>query len=107
MKMKQTAYKIHTRRIVTTQRGSWKWQDAFRVVDYRARLLPDGRVLWESMGNTGKYSEPQLREMGFSNLLHGSLHNKPVSAEKAIESIGARMVQKIEENGWNFSRKAT
>lgn len=44
---------IAIRRIVTEQKGSWKWQHAFRVVEYRRH-------------------NHQLR--------HGSLHNCPAGA---------------------------
>jgi hypothetical protein len=106
----ELANRIHCQRIVTTQRGSWKWQDAFRINTYTARLMDDGRVLWETANAGNKVSEPQLREwaksMGYSSLRHGSMHNVPVSYRDAVKCLGAPRARQIENSGWAFSRPA-
>jgi|WetSurSiteA1Bulk_404760.scaffolds.fasta_scaffold128868_2 hypothetical protein len=98
------------KRIVTECRGSWKWQDAYRVARYQMMRAQDGRLLWESVGRGPKYSLPQLSARGIS-LDHGSLHHQAVDrwdllqlAEKAgmtarqihrYDALASRMVR-----GW-------
>jgi hypothetical protein len=68
-----------TYRVVTVPRGSWRWQDAFRVVRYRVRQARDGRALWYAAENvTGKMSMPQLRGLGWGDTPRGTLHHRPV-----------------------------
>lgn len=67
-----------TQRIVTSQRGSWRWQDAFRIATYEARPDAAGRLRWYSTGQSGKYSSPQLRRLGV-DLPHGSIHRRLVT----------------------------
>src|SRR5438105_4550104 len=78
------AIERHT--VVSCPRGSWKWQNAYRVVSYRMHRTRDGRMVWKSYARlTGKLSEPQIRRNGYGNLPVGSLHHKPVSdADLAI-----------------------
>jgi hypothetical protein len=63
--------------IVTSQKGSWRWQDAYRVSSYQPRVTRDGRVILRSQYRSGKYSWPQLRRVAFFDLpaVVGSLHN--------------------------------
>jgi len=66
------------KRIVTSQRGSWKWQDAYRISYYYPRCARDGRWIWTSCGmhnQSCKYSLPQLRRKGLDALSFGSIHN--------------------------------
>lgn len=73
---------IRARRIITCPRGSWRWQDAFRVAEYAPRQTKDGRWVWENVGYlTQKASAPQLRRWtSYGDLPHGGLHNRPVDA---------------------------
>lgn len=68
------------RRIVTEQRGSWRWQDAFRIATYEQYTTRDGRLVWRSVDRSRKLSLPQIRALGLGGLRHGSLHHKPVLA---------------------------
>lgn len=69
------------RRITTVPQGSWKWQKAYAVKEYRLTKLKSGKVAWQTSADiTGKLSEPQLRRLGYSELAYGTLHNKPATA---------------------------
>ena len=95
---------IKTERIVTSQQGSWKWQEAYRVSWYEARLTDDGRVLWDSVGQSGKMSQPQIdRDNSLDDVEYGSAHNKPVRRVDAVKCIGERDVKRIENHGWKFN----
>lgn len=72
-----------TKRIVTSAKGSWRWQDAYRISTYEARVLKNGKTCWVSVSTTGKFSIPQLKRHGYSDLQHGSLHHKPLTREEA------------------------
>lgn len=63
--------------IVTSAKGAWQYQDAFRVAQYAPYITRDGRVLLRSVGRSAKYSWPQLRREGFTASITsiGSLHN--------------------------------
>jgi hypothetical protein len=94
--------KIKTTRIVSEQRGSWKWQDAYSVAEYRSALADNGRVVWRSYQRGYKRSKPQLGETWF-DYDHGSLHNRPVARSEAIKVLGISRVRMIERRGWSFS----
>ena len=95
---------IGTRRVVTSQMGSWKWQAAYRVTWYKAHLAQNGKVVWRSIGIGRKYSEPQLKRLGLWDLVHGGLHNRPVCRHDAIRTLGIGLVRSIESRGWSFGR---
>jgi len=103
MTTKQLIPGLEARRIVTAPKGSWKWQDAYRISTYHAYLLKNGRVAWQSVSQSEKFSEPQLRRNGFDDLPHGSLHNWPVSRREAVAVIGEDAVKEIEARGYMFS----
>ena len=65
-------------RIVTHERGSWRYQEAYSVAEYWPYITRDGRLVWRSCGARGKYSRPQLRRLGLDTLPHGSLHHRPI-----------------------------
>lgn len=66
-------------RIVSRSSGSWRWQSAYGVVEYRPIVTRDGRRVWRSHNvHVRKASLPQLRRMGYGDLPMGSLHNRPV-----------------------------
>ena len=70
-----------TARVVSVPRGSWRWQNAYTISHYQPYRTRDGRWIWRSIGRQrGKWSAPQLRRAGIS-LDHGSLHNRPLSAD--------------------------
>lgn len=64
---------------VTHQKGSWKWQDRFALVEYIAQPRKrDGVLIWKSHRVlNGKIKPGQVR--GFTV---GSLHNKVLSPEE-------------------------
>ena len=75
---------IYQTRIVTRQKGSWRWQEAYGVVEYTRVRTVDGRSVWRSTNVlVGKASIPQLRRLGFGfwDLRRGSLHHKPVVSD--------------------------
>jgi hypothetical protein len=110
MKMKALAGRISKKRIVTEGRGSWEWQDAFRVATYVATLMDDGRILWKAAYHGPKLSAPQM----YHNIAKGgrlmaewgmgSLHNAPVPFSYAVACIGKRATSRIEQHGWKFHR---
>jgi len=69
---------MRIQRIVTVERGSWRWQDAFAISTYEPRVTRAGRVVWSLVAKTGKLSMPQVRRLGYDHLPKGSLHNRPV-----------------------------
>ena len=69
-----------TRRIVTRCSGSWKYQDAFGVVQYRSARTQEGRLVWKREYDVvKKASWPQLKRGGYANIPKGGLHNRPVT----------------------------
>ena len=64
---------------VSVQRGSWKWQQAFAVSTYAPRWTNAGALVWSSLGQSHKMSEPHMRRQGIETDCSGSLHNKPLS----------------------------
>jgi hypothetical protein len=73
---------LTTTRIVTRCRGSWRWQDAYGVVLYRAVRAKSGRYVWRSHRDiVQKASEPQLRRGAYGTVPRGGIHNRPVSEE--------------------------
>lgn len=88
---------------VTEQRGSWKWQDAYRVTKFRAHLSQNGKVLWRSWSQSQKQSWPQMRREGWQPHQVGSLHNVGVPRKDAIRELGIGLVRSIEHRGWTFA----
>lgn len=83
-----------TERIVTSQMGSWKWQDAYRIATYEAAAGKDGKLRWWSVGRSGKWSQPQLKKQGYwDSIPYGSLHRKELSVEEAAQWRMDRMSQ--------------
>ncbi len=99
-----TLEQLTQKRIVTAPRGSWKWQDAYRVAEYRPRKCKNGRIVWESFSRSGKYSLPQLSKSEYADLPRGSLHNWPVSRRFAVSEMGIARVTELEDSGWEFGQ---
>lgn len=99
----KTLSEMEKQSIVSDCMGSWKWQNAYRVVTYRPRLAKNGRVVWESVTCSGKMSKPQLIRNGweYSDFM-GSFHNRPVRRDEAIKEIGISRVRSIEKRGYRF-----
>jgi len=93
---------LETERVVTSEKGSWKWQNAYRISSYRARKAENGKIVWHCYHTSGKYSEPQLRACGLDRLTAGGLHNKQVDRNYAISIIGRKAVRALEARGWRF-----
>lgn len=75
-----TATTFTVQSIVTRQRGSWKYQDAYGLSTYAPHRTKDGRWVWKSVGSCGKYSWPQLRRMGTTTRLPlGGKHHRPLT----------------------------
>lgn len=85
------------KRIVTVPRGSWKWQNAYRVVEYRVHKTNKGKYIWQfHQAITGKHSLPQLRRMGHGGLPVGGTHNHPLPQEM-VDMI-VQLLQLLPEN---------
>ena len=100
---------LYAERIVTCPRGAWRWQDAYSISRYRARLARDGRVMWYSVERCGKWSEPQLRRYGIVDGIvpvqgtrYGSLHHRQVWRDEAVRQIGDAQVRILETYGLKF-----
>lgn len=87
------------------ERGSWRWQDAYRIQSYNIVLSYDtGRVLYKSGARvTGKRSFPQIRAEGIEFDTTGSLHNQPVKFLDAVSAVGYTRAIQLRKNGWKFS----
>ena len=73
------AWKV--KRITPVPQGSWRWQKAYAVKEYRLTKLKSGKVVWQASADvTGKLSEPRLRRLGYGDLRYGDLHNRPAIA---------------------------
>jgi hypothetical protein len=74
--------------IVTYPRGSWKWQDAYRVVAYRLHKTRDGRWIWKYHHQVrGKSSWAQLKRSGWTNqpkIKIGGLHNSLITDPELV-----------------------
>ena len=73
------------KRVVTERKGSWRWQDAYRVATYRPQMSTRGVWLWKSVERSGKIactrSTVHLWALGT-----GSLHNRP--ARHGVDDFG-------------------
>lgn len=76
--------------IVTCQRGSWKWQNAYRIAIYAPRQTVDGRTVWANVGYaTGKMSMPQIRRSVFNGILEGGMHNHELTPAQKSAAVFA------------------
>lgn len=75
-----------THRVVTSQRGSWKWQDPLRIATYKTVLSKDGRILWKSINISPKMSKPHVRKY-YPLMKSGSLHNREYKDGDEFENI--------------------
>lgn len=62
---------------VTSAKGSWKYQDAWRTAYYEAVRAKDGRLLWISIGRSGKYAIGPKIGCPITDAVY-SLHRKEV-----------------------------
>jgi hypothetical protein len=71
--------------IVTRSQGSWIYQKAFGFSTYipvrRKTRCKKSAYIWQQVSSYGKFSEPQIRD-AFRSMQHGTLHNRPVTAEQ-------------------------
>lgn len=51
--------------LVTRPKGSWKYQDAFAIATYAAAVDENGHIKWGFLDRSGKFSQPQLRRLGW------------------------------------------
>lgn len=65
--------------LVTRQRGSWKYQDAYGVSTYQPKQTKTGKWVWESVNSRGKWSMPQIKRYQINHDFVGGLHHKPMS----------------------------
>ena len=61
-------------RIVTSQKGSWKWQDAYRISTYEPHLCKNGAYVWRSVSQSSKFAITKSNP--HTGYKHGSLNNK-------------------------------
>ncbi len=67
--------------VVSTQKGSWVWQDAVKkAVAALRRNKKTGNLFWKNVGWGAKMSYPQLRHTPATDV-HYSAHNAPVDAQ--------------------------
>ena len=70
-------------RVVTSQKGSWRWQDAYRTASYvpaqYARSTRKTGYYWKSIGIGGKYAHTKATAHRWS-MGTGSLHGRPAHA---------------------------
>ena len=82
---------MRQQRIVTSEMGSWKWQNAYRIATYEALAGVDGVLRWWSVGRSCKYSAPQLRRYGHADLMRGGIHRKALTVEEQADWRIGRM----------------
>lgn len=67
-------------RIVTQERGSWRWQNAYRIAEYVPHFCRAGHWVWRlNRYLTKKSSMPQLLRMGYEGTPMGGLHHQPMT----------------------------
>lgn len=66
-----------TKRIVTEKRGSWKWQDAFRLATYIVVKAKTGKYIWRAIDRSEKFAHTKTTRCLWETYKTGSLHNKP------------------------------
>ncbi len=68
-------------RVVTEHRGSWLWQDAFRIATYEPRLRARGAGwMWVSVHRGPKFAKTLANRDRYCDLRSGSLHHRPARA---------------------------
>lgn len=68
-------------RVVTERRGSWRWQDAYRIATYEPRLRARGAgYIWVSVYRGPKFAKTRANRDRYHDLRSGSLHHKPARA---------------------------
>lgn len=66
-------------RVVTEQRGSWKWQDAFRLAFYEPAKLKNGKTVFRSIGRTPKFAHTRSHMWKWTRYGGGSLHHREIT----------------------------
>jgi hypothetical protein len=102
MNIHDSVSRISTKRIVHVPRGSWRHQDAYRLNEYHAEILADGRAVYHLTWSSHKLSYPQLRRQGLTSLRHGGQHNQPVPRAVAVVMLGRRETARLERRGVRF-----
>jgi len=68
------------KRIVTSEKGSWKWQDAYRESRYIPVQKKDGTgYYWKSVAQSNKFAHTKATAH-FWAIGQGSLNNRPAFA---------------------------
>jgi hypothetical protein len=67
----------HATAIVTEQKGSWRWQNAYRLATYAPHQCRDGHWVWQSISRSNKFACTRRTEAIFAAHRSGSLHNRP------------------------------
>ncbi len=84
------SYQITTetvQRVVTERRGSWKWQDAYRIATYTPRLRASGAgYVWVSVYRGPKFAKTLANQDRYCDLRSGSLHHRPARA--VVDNFG-------------------
>jgi hypothetical protein len=78
--------KIAAASMVAEARGTWRWQDAYRIATYGVRRTRDGRLLWYSYSRSRKLSEPQVRREGWHYDTEGTLHHRPIEGDVLLRA---------------------
>ena len=65
-------------RVVTSQKGSWRWQDAYRIATYEAHTTRDGRLIFRSLGRGDKFAATKATAGYWNKYSTGSLHNTAI-----------------------------
>ena len=79
--------------VVTHQQGSWKWQNRYALVEYRAATLRDGTQVWRSSAQlNGKVTPRMMREYVEEGIHYGSLHNMPIHTDTQTSVCGGMRI---------------
>jgi hypothetical protein len=73
-KTSRIKHSLMIRARVSVQRGSWKWQDAYRIASYRLQRLRNGKLALVSYAQSSKLSAPQVARSGVALHARSSLH---------------------------------
>lgn len=87
---------IYVTSLVSKQRGSWKYQDAYAVATYGIKRTKDGRLVFKSMHHSRKLSLPQYNKLlNKADFEIGSMHHVPING--AIATMRKRLMECIGE----------
>jgi predicted Rdx family selenoprotein len=74
-------------RIVTSCKGSWNWQNAYRIATYKEHTTRNGRRIFRSLGTGGKFARTLKTAHLWGRYKEGSAHNAEI-LNQGVDDFG-------------------